>query len=74
MVGIAIPPLPFPKMANGIEVTPDGKTLYVVASTARELLAFSREADGGLHLAKAWSTVRSVGVGVGRGGPGESGL
>ena len=39
------------KMPNGIEVTPDGKALLVVASTSKDLVVYKREAtDGSLRM------------------------
>jgi sugar lactone lactonase YvrE len=43
------------RMANGLVITADGKTLVVAESTGKDLVAFDLAADGGLSSPRVWA-------------------
>jgi sugar lactone lactonase YvrE len=56
-VGVAADNLSFP---NGMAITPDGRTLIVAESFARQLSAFNIEPDGSLTGRRVWAPLPGV--------------
>jgi sugar lactone lactonase YvrE len=55
--GVAADNLSFP---NGMAITPDGRTLIVAESFARQLSAFNIESDGSLTGRRIWAQVPGI--------------